>query len=156
MQVLVLCTGNDARSILCEALINHHGNKHWRAFSAGSHPAGPLHPVALQTLEQHHIDTADLRSKSWNEYAADSAPRMDIVITVCDHAAATCPPWPGLPMKVHWGMADPAAARKDQQADAFRTAFMTLQRRITRMIELPATLDRDLLQTELRKLALVF
>ena len=155
MHILVLCTGNSARSILCEALINHHGNKNWRASSAGRHPRGTVHPLALHTLQQHHIDTDGLRSKSWDEYAGTTAPRMDAVITVCDNAAEeTCPAWPGSPLKVHWDIADPAAAREDQQPDAFRTVFLTLQRRVERMVELPATLDRNMLQTELRRLAL--
>ena len=158
LHVLVLCTGNSARSILCEALINHYGQSHWRAFSAGSHPKGTVHPVALYTLQEHHIDTAGFRSKSWDEFVTPNALRMDIVITVCDNAASeVCPVWLGSPLKIHWGIPDPAAARDDQQYAAFETAFQTLQRRVKRLIELPiAAQDRDILQTELRKLAVVF
>ena len=154
----MLCTGNSARSILCEALINHYGHTQWRALSAGSRPSEQVHPITLQTLQAHHIATTDLRSKGWDEFTGNGAPRFDVVITVCeDDAEQACPAWHGSPLKVHWDMPDPEEAGPDQQQQAFETAFITLQRRIKRVVELPlATLDRDMLQTELRKLALVF
>ncbi|HEX2585636.1 MAG TPA: arsenate reductase ArsC [Steroidobacteraceae bacterium] len=157
LNVLALCTGNSARSILCESLINHHGGKNWVAYSAGSHPRGAVHPMALQTLRSHHHDIAGLRSKSWNEFADANAPKLDIVITVCDNAAAeVCPVWHGAPLKIHWGIVDPAAASVNEQAAAFERTYVTLERRIKRMVELPiADLERELLQTELRRLSLV-
>jgi len=157
IQVLVLCTGNSARSILGESLINHYGGDRWRAFSAGSRPQGAVHPMTLQTLTKHHHDIANLRCKGWEEFSGNAAPKFDIVITVCDNAAAeACPVWHGAPLKIHWGIADPTSAAPHQQTAAFETAFVTLERRVKRMIELPiATLERELLQTELRRLALV-
>ncbi len=157
IHVLVLGTGNSARSILCESLINHYGRSNWHACSAGSHPRAAVNPMALQTLNNHHHNTAGLRSKSWNDFAQPGAPRLDIVITVCDNAAATaCPVWHGAPLKIHWGIADPAAAPTYEQVAAFENAFVTLERRVRRMVELPiADLERELLQTELRRLSLV-
>jgi len=157
IHVLALCTGNSVRSILCESLINHYGGGRWKAFSAGSHPRGAVHPMALQVLQKHHHNINNLRSKSWQEFSGESAPRLDIVITVCDNAAAeTCPIWHGAPLKIHWGIPDPAAAGSYEQPAAFDNAFITLERRVRRMIELPiADLERELLQTELRRLALV-
>jgi len=157
IQVLVLCTGNSARSILCESLINHHGGNNWIAYSAGSHPRGAVHPMALQTLVTHGHETAALRSKSWHEFAGGEAPKLDIVITVCDNAAAeVCPVWHGAPLKIHWSIVDPAAAPVHEQPAAFERAFVTLERRVKRMVELPiADLERELLQTELRRLSLV-
>ncbi len=158
IQLLVLCTGNSARSILCEALINHYGNTRWRAFSAGSRPKGALHPLAMQTLQAHHIDTAGLRSKSWDEFATRDAAKLDMVITVCDDAAdEACPVWRGSPLKIHWSIPDPATVPVAEQLIAFENIFAILERRVMRMTELPIdTLDRDTLQTELRKLAMVF
>ena len=154
----MLCAGNSTRSILCEALINHYGCTQWRAFSAGSHPGGTIHPAVLQTLQTHHITASSFRSKNWNEFATVHAPRLDVVITVCDDIATeACPAWQGSPVKIHWDIPDPALAPAAEQRDAFENVFAVLERRIKRMIELPvALLDRATLQTELRKLALVF
>jgi len=153
--VLFICTGNSARSILAEGLMNQLGGpKGFRAFSAGSHPKGAVHPQALQTLATHHIPTEGLRSKSWEEFAAPDAPRMDFVFTVCDQAAGeVCPMWPGQPMTAHWGQPDPAAATgsAEVQARAFVDAFVTLQRRIQLMLALPlASLERLALQKQIQ------
>jgi len=155
--VLILCTGNSARSILGEALINRWGGGRFVGFSAGSTPKGQVHPVALQLLEQLKLPTAGLRSKSWDEFAAAGAPPLDFIITVCDNAAGeTCPVWPGGPMKAHWGIPDPAAV-EGSQADklaAFRQAYDSLERRIKAFTMLPLeTLDRAELQQRLRDLA---
>lgn len=151
--VLFLCTGNSARSIFGEALINSMGKGRFRGFSAGSHPAGRVHPQALALLEKMQIPTAGLRSKSWEEFARADAPPMHFVFTVCDSAAAeTCPVWPGQPMTAHWGVPDPAAVNGDEQArtKAFRAAFMALRNRISLFMNLPiASLDRLRLQQEL-------
>lgn len=137
--VLVLCTGNSARSILGEALFNHLGQGRIRAFSAGSKPSGTVNPVALETLEKHHIPLpAEVRSKSWDEFAAPGAPAIDFIFTVCASAAGeTCPIWPGHPTTAHWGIADPAhveplAARRE----AFETAYQALERRIRAFLAL--------------------
>jgi protein-tyrosine-phosphatase len=133
--VLFLCTGNSARSILAEAIINHpasSGGK-FRGYSAGSHPKGTIHPLAIETLESNHLPTGGLRSKSWDEFARSGAPEFDFVFTVCDQAAAEqCPVWPGQPMTAHWGIPDPAAVEGtlEQQRRAFRDAFLILRRRI--------------------------
>lgn len=132
LNVLVLCTGNSARSILGEALVGHLSQGRARGFSAGSKPGGVVNPVALETLARHGVPIAEPRSKSWDEFAAPGAPPMDIVITVCDSAGReTCPVWPGAPVSVHWGIPDPAhveplAARRE----AFEIAFQTLKRRL--------------------------
>lgn len=153
----MLGTSNSTRGILCEALINHLGQNSWRAFSAGSHPKGMVHPLTLRTLQEYHIDTRNFRSKNWDEYVGAGAPRMDVVITVCDNTAVeTCSAWIRSPLRIHWELPDPVVAQGDRQRDVFKSTFLTLQRRVKRMVELPATLDRELLQTELRKLALVF
>ena len=131
--VLVLCTGNSARSILAEALINHWGAGRFRGFSAGSHPKGAVHPLALELLERMKLPTADLRSKSWDEFARPGAPQIDFVFTVCDQAAGEmCPVWPGQPVTAHWGIPDPAAAvgSEAERMLAFRDAFRMLERRI--------------------------
>ena len=140
--VLFLCTGNSARSILAEAIINHPticGGK-FKGYSAGSHPKGAIDPFALEILRQNRLPTEGLRSKSWDEFAAPGAPRLDFVFTVCDHAAAEiCPTWPGQPMTAHWGVPDPAAAQgsEEQRRRAFREAFLILRRRIELFACLP-------------------
>ena len=152
--VLFLCTGNSARSILAETLLTHLGKGRFRAFSAGSHPAGQINPFALELLEKNHFDTSGLRSKSWDEYAQPGAPRLDFVITVCDNAAGeVCPVWPGQPITAHWGIPDPAAAEgtDEQKRHAFVDAMNQLQRRICMFISLSfATLDGMKLQQAVR------
>jgi arsenate reductase (thioredoxin) len=143
---LFLCTGNSARSILAEAILNDRGKARFKAFSAGSHPKGTVHPMALAVLECNGLSTAGLRSKAWDEFAAPGAPHLDFVFTVCDNAAGeVCPIWPGRPLTAHWGQPDPAAVEGSEleKADAFREAFHTLARRIDLFLSLPpATLDR--------------
>jgi arsenate reductase len=136
LQILILCTGNSARSLLGEALLNHHAAGRWQAYSAGSHPKGAPHPLALSTLQAHGVSTMGLRSKSWDEFAGATASQLDVVITVCDNAAdEVCPVWHGTPIKVHWGIADPAAAvgSDADQRVAFEQAFNILSKRIQRM-----------------------
>ena len=140
--VLFLCTGNSARSILAEALMNHPtvGSGRFRAFSAGSHPKGLVHPLAFDLLRQQHLPAEGLRSKSWEEFASAGAPVMDFVFTVCDDAAAEqCPVWPGQPITAHWGVADPAAVSgsEQEQRRAFLDAFLILKRRIELLANLP-------------------
>ena len=151
--VLFLCTGNSARSILAEALLNHKAKGLFTAYSAGSHPSGVVRPEALQLLESAGISTAGARSKSWNEFAAPGAPAMSFVFTVCDNAAnEVCPLWPGQPMTAHWGVPDPAAVRgTPPEIDrAYRDAFAILDRRIGLFLSLPvATLERLALQKEI-------
>ena len=142
LNVLFVCTGNSARSILAEALINHRsvGKGKFRGFSAGSRPKGAVDPLALEILERHQIPTDGLRSKSWEEFAAPGAPHLHFVFTVCDQAAAEeCPTWPGQPMTAHWGVADPAGVRASDEARrrAFRDAFLILRRRIELFASLP-------------------
>lgn len=144
--VLFLCTGNSARSILAEALINRWGQGKFRGFSAGSHPKGQVHPIAIELLGHMRLPTDGLRSKSWDEFAKPGAPVMDFVFTVCDQAAGEmCPVWPGQPMTAHWGVEDPAAV---QGSDAerwlvFRNAFKALENRIKIFVSLPiASIDR--------------
>jgi len=135
--VLFLCTGNSARSILGEALLNHWGRGTFCAFSAGSYPKGQVHPVALEVLAELGLPTTGLRSKSWNEFAAPGAPQMDYIFTVCDQAAGeVCPIWPGKPLSAHWGLPDPAAvtASHDAQLAAFRETARVLQQRIERFV----------------------
>jgi len=143
--VLFLCTGNSARSILAEALINHHGGASCRGYSAGSRPRGEVHPMALELLRREGLPTDGLRSKSWDEFAGPAAPPFDFIFTVCDQAAGeVCPVWPGQPMTAHWGIADPAAVAVDttQQRRAFREAFRNLEVRIRHFLSLPlATLE---------------
>ena len=131
--VLFLCTGNSARSVMAEAQLNHRGAGRFRAFSAGSHPTGRVNPLTLKTLEAAGLPVADLRSKSWDEFAAPGAPKMDFVFTVCDNAAGeVCPVWPGQPMTAHWGFADPAAF-EGPEAEAlayFKDIFLQIGRRI--------------------------
>jgi len=131
--VLFLCTGNSARSILAEALLRRIGGGRFRAYSAGSHPKGAVNPFALELLQGKGFDTAALRSKAWDEFAGPDAPRLDVIITVCDEAAGeTCPVWPGRPVTAHWGQPDPAAAAGDDNAKrtAFEEAFRILSDRI--------------------------
>jgi len=131
--VLFLCTGNSARSILAEALLTRWGGDRFRAFSAGSFPKGAVHPLALETLTAHHLPASGFRSKSWDEFSGPSAPRLDFVFTVCDRAAQeVCPIWPGQPMTAHWGVEDPAAVdgTRDEQVRAFERAFRHLDARI--------------------------
>lgn len=151
--VLFLCTGNSARSILAESLLNHWGGGNFRAFSAGSFPTGRVNPQALELLAQLRLPTAGLRSKSWDEFARPGSPEIDLVITVCDNAAGeTCPVWPGQPVTAHWGLPDPAAAEgpEVEKALAFRQALRALERRIRTFVELPlGSLDRLKLRREL-------
>ncbi|MES1195912.1 MAG: arsenate reductase ArsC [Steroidobacter sp.] len=152
--VLVLCTGNSARSILCEALINHHGKGKFRAFSAGSHPTGKVNPYALRLLDEMNIPVDNPRSKSWDEFAQPGAPPLDFIITVCDNAAGeVCPIWPGHPMTAHWGVPDPAHVEgsDEDKMRAFRDAFMTLDARVRLFVALPfASLDRLALHQQLK------
>ncbi len=151
--VLFLCTGNSARSIMAEAIMNRKGAPNFTAYSAGSHPSGKVRPEALRRIEDTGLDTAGFRSKSWDEFATPSAPVMNFVFTVCDNAAnEVCPVWPGQPITAHWGVPDPAAATgTEQEIDrAFSQAFSILQRRITLMLSLPlATLDSMALKSQL-------
>ena len=151
--VLFLCTGNSARSILAEVLMNHHGQGRFRAFSAGSHPTGRVNPYALRLLELQGLPCDGLRSKSWDEFATPDAPTLDFVFTVCDNAAGeVCPFWPGQPLTAHWGVADPAAAEGDDALKmlAFRSAFRELENRIRIFTSLPIhSLDRLTLQARL-------
>jgi len=136
--VLFLCTGNSARSIMAEAILNRDGGERFTAFSAGSRPKGEVHPAAIALLDDLGFPTEDCRSKGWEEFARDGAPNLDFVFTVCDNAAGeTCPVWPGQPMTAHWGIEDPAAVEGDKQERAFRTAFFALQRRISLFLALP-------------------
>jgi arsenate reductase len=138
--VLFICTGNSARSILAEGLLSLLGRGQFKAFSAGSHPTGAVNPLALSTLEKLHIPDQSLRSKNWDEFAQPGAPGLDFVFTVCDKAAGEmCPLWPGQPMTAHWGVADPAAVEgsDEQKAKAFMDTALVLKRRIELMLALP-------------------
>ena len=151
--VLFLCTGNSARSIIGESLINHWGRGQFRGYSAGSHPKGVVHPLALRLLDKMNLPVHDLRSKSWDEFAGVGAPALDFVFTVCDDAAGeACPAWPGQPMTAHWGIPDPAAvdgAEVDKSL-AFSVAFKSLEARIKVFTSLPiASLDRIKLKERL-------
>lgn len=152
-EVLFLCTGNSARSILAEAILGRVGEGRFVAHSAGSHPKGAVHPAALALLRELGYETAGFRSKSWDEFAAVGAPRLDFVFTVCDDAAGeTCPVWPGQPATAHWGLPDPAAVpgHGREQREAFRQTYFALDRRIRLFVNLPfAALDRLSLQREL-------
>jgi arsenate reductase (thioredoxin) len=152
--VLFLCTGNSARSILAEAILNDHGKGRFRAFSAGSHPKGEVHPLALALLDRSGIATEDLRCKPWDEFAVAGAPKLDFVFTVCDNAAGeVCPIWPGQPVTAHWGLPDPAAVEGTdvEKAEAFRETYRLLSRRIDLLLALPiATLDKMVLTGRLR------
>lgn len=138
--ILFLCTGNSARSILAEAILNRRGNGKFRSFSAGSFPKGAVHPLALALLEQHGLPTQDLRSKSWDEFATSGAPALDFLITVCDNAASeVCPVWPGQPITAHWGIPDPAAAdgNEMEKEAAFVRAYEAMDARIKILTSLP-------------------
>jgi len=151
--VLFLCTGNSARSILAEQLVNHWGAGKFRGFSAGSHPKGKVHPIAIELLRHMKLPTEGLRSKSWDEFAKPGAPALDFVFTVCDNAAGeVCPVWPGQPMTAHWGVEDPAAVEGSETEKwlAFRQAFQRLEARIKAFTSLPiASLDRMKLKERL-------
>ena len=151
--VLFLCTGNSARSILAEAILNKDGAGRFHAFSAGSFPKGAVHPEALKLLDELGYPTDGVRSKSWDEFAADGAPPLEFVFTVCDNTAGeTCPVWPGQPMTAHWGIEDPAAAVEHQQ-QAFRNAYYALRRRIELFLALPMqSIDELSLQMRLREI----
>lgn len=150
---LFLCTGNSARSILAEQLLNHWGKGQFRAFSAGSYPKGKVHPIALELLQHMNLPTEGLRSKSWDEFARADAPHLDFIFTVCDNAAGeVCPIWPGHPITAHWGIADPAAVEGSdaQKWQAFREAFHQLESRIKAFVSLPLdSLDRSKLREHL-------
>jgi arsenate reductase len=154
--VLFLCTGNSARSIMAEAILNHKGKGRFTAYSAGSHPSGQPRPEALKQIESAGMPTAGLRSKSWDEFAAPSAPKLDFVFTVCDNAAnEQCPYWPGQPMTAHWGIADPVAVKgtAEEIGRAFRNAFVVLDRRIGLFLSLPlGTLDQLAIKQEIQKI----
>ena len=151
--VLFLCTGNSARSIMAEAILNRKGRGRFTAYSAGSHPSGQPRLEALRQIESAGLPTAGLRSKSWDEFAAPGAPRLDFVFTVCDNAAnEQCPYWPGQPMTAHWGIPDPATAKgtPEEIARAFRDAFVILDRRIGLFVSLPiSTLEQIALKREI-------
>lgn len=137
-RVLFLCTGNSARSIMAEGLLNLRGRGRFVAYSAGSHPKGEVHPLALELLAERGLPAAGLRSKGWDEFAGEGAPELDIVITVCDAAAGeVCPVWPGQPATAHWSIADPAAVQGEEQRAAFRAAFDELDRRIRMLVDEP-------------------
>jgi len=154
--VLFLCTGNSARSIMAEAILNLRGRPNFRASSAGSHPTGKVRPEALRQLETARIPTRDLRSKSWDEFALPDAPKLDFVFTVCDHAAKeVCPVWPGQPLTAHWGVPDPAAVQGSEAEvqRAFRDAFLVLDRRIGLFLCLPlAKLDNLAVKREIDRI----
>lgn len=156
MNVLFICTANSARSIMAEALLNQLGSGKFKAYSAGSHPAGAVHPRALELLARHHFPTMALRSKNWDEFANAQAPQMDFVLTVCDKAAGeVCPLWPGQPISAHWGVEDPAAAQGSAEEidKSFANAFLVLQRRITLFLNLPIEkLERMSLIVELQRI----
>ena len=154
--VLFLCTGNSARSIRAEAILNRKGAPRFHAFSAGSHPSGKVHPAALRQLQQAKLPADGLRSKGWEEFSQPGAPQLDFVFTVCDNAAKeVCPVWPGQPMTAHWGVPDPAAVAgaPEQIERAFRDAYVILERRISLFICLPlASLDRLALKKEIDRI----
>jgi arsenate reductase len=151
--VLFLCTGNSARSIMAEAIMNHKGRPNFTAYSAGSHPSETVRPEALRQLEAAHLPIRGFRSKSWDEFAKPGAPKLDFVFTVCDNAAnEVCPVWPGQPMTAHWGVPDPAAVHGtgEHVEKAFRDAFFLLDRRISLFLSLPlSTLDGLALKKEI-------
>jgi len=152
--ILVLCTGNSARSILAEAILNRDGAGRVQAWSAGSNPTGVVNPAALRLIESKGLPTRGYRSKSWDEFAAPGAPEMDLVVTVCSSAAGeVCPVWPGTPLRAHWGVDDPAAAPADQVDMAFRLAYHRLSSHINAFLALPfESLKRPALQATLDRI----
>jgi arsenate reductase len=156
LNVLFLCTGNSARSILAEAMMNAMGAPRFKAYSAGSHPGGKVNPFAIELLQKNRMPVEGLRSKSWDEFAAPDAPELDFVFTVCDNAAGeVCPLWPGQPISAHWGVEDPAAVEgsDDEKRKAFFHAYNRLQNRIQLFLNLPLTkLDRVALTTRLKEI----
>lgn len=154
--VLFLCTGNSARSILGEAILNTIGRGRFRAFSAGSHPTGRVNPFAIELLQKNRLPTEELRSKSWDEFAGAGAPQLDFVFTVCDSAAGeVCPVWPGQPITAHWGVPDPAAVggADEDKRKAFFAAYTVLFNRIALLVNLPLrNLDRLALQQKVREI----
>lgn len=154
--VLFLCTGNSARSIMAEAIMNRKGSPNFTAYSAGSHPKGSLHPAALRLIASAQLSTNGLRSKDWSEFAKLGAPKFDFVFTVCDKAAKeVCPVWPGQPITAHWGVPDPAEAKgtPEEIEKAFREAFMVLDRRITLFLSLPlSSLDTLAIKKEIDRI----
>ena len=154
--VLFLCTGNSARSVLAEVLLNVRGQGRFRAYSAGSQPKGEVHPLTLETLRRAHLPTEGLRSKSWNEFSGPDAPEMDFVFTVCGNAAnEPCPFWPGHPATAHWGVEDPAGVEgsPEEKLRAFQQALLTLDTRVKLLVALPlASLDRMALREKLREI----
>jgi arsenate reductase len=154
--VLFLCTGNSARSIMAEAILNGRGKPFFTAYSAGSHPSGVVRPEAFKQVEMAHLPSDGLRSKSWEEFAKPGVPQMDFLFTVCDNASAeVCPVWPGQPMTAHWGIPDPAAVKgtPEQIERAFRDAYLTLERRISLFLSLPlASLDKLAIQKEITRI----
>ena len=154
--LLFLCTGNSARSIMAEAIMNKKGFPTFSAYSAGSHPKGAVHPAAIRQIESAKLSTTGLRSKNWEEFAKPGAPTLDFVFTVCDNAAKeVCPIWPGQPMTAHWGVTDPAAVEgtPEQIEKAFRDAFMILERRISLFLSLPlASLDKLTIKREIDRI----
>jgi arsenate reductase len=154
--VLFLCTGNSARSIMAEAIMNKRGSPNFAAYSAGSHPKGTVHPSALHQIAAAKLPAAEYRSKDWSEFAKPGAPRLDFVFTVCDNAAKeVCPIWPGQPMTAHWGVPDPAAVRgtPEQVEKAFRDAYLMLDRRISLFLSLPlTTLDSLAIKKEIDRI----
>lgn len=155
--VLFLCTGNSARSIMAEGILNSKGKPAFNAYSAGSHPTGAVRPGALRQLERAHISSSGLRSKGWDEFAGEDAPQLDFILTVCHNAAKeVCPVWPGHPVTAHWGISDPAAVRGTEAPveEAYREAFFHLERRIRLFLGLPfASLDSLSLKREVEKIA---
>ena len=157
LNTLFLCTGNSARSVLAESILNQAGSDRFRAFSAGSHPKGHVHPLALRLLQQLSYPTVGLRSKSWEELTGTDAPELDLVITVCDHAAAeACPVWSGRPASSHWGIPDPAAVEgaEENRIQAFATAYELLLEKITSLVQLPVgSLSTSALESRLDHIA---
>src|SRR6185312_15395609 len=156
LNVLFLCTGNSARSIIAEVVLNRLGRGRFKAYSAGSQPKGQVHPLALQVLRLAHYDVSDLRSKSWEEFATPDAPKLDFFFTVCDNAAKeVCPIWPGQPMTAHWGLPDPAtvAGSPEEIQRTFRDAYSILDRRISLFLSLPIeSLDRMAIKREIDRI----
>jgi arsenate reductase len=153
---LFICTGNSARSIMAEALLNHWGKGKFRAYSAGSHPADQVHPLTIELLERVHIPVDGLRSKDWDEFTGPDAPKMDFIITVCDNAAGeACPVWPGQPITAHWGFPDPAAAEGaiEERRKVFANVYRSIEARVKLFCALPVeALDRMAAQSRLRQL----